>query len=624
MQRPGGAAPAEVRLDSAKSDQGSSTQLLIGHGAVAGFGLLGVVLCAVWASNFLLFHTISELFSVVVSFSAAVVAWYSRDWTGRNFLFLLGLSCLFVGVIDAFHIIAYKGINILPDSGGNLSSQLWLSARVLEAGNFLVAVWAPRRRYHLGALLAVETVVTVALLAAAFGNVWPPTFVEGQGVTPVKTAVELVLAAAFLLVLVRLRRHVADFDPAVHGLLVAAVAMKMATELAFSWYVDLFGLVNFIGHCLKIIGVWLLLRAVVDSGLRRPQSLIVGAMERERSLSNEAARHAQTLDAVLDATLDPVVMFHADGRIRFVSSAAERFFERGTRELVGRTWREAGLPEAVMLRLEGLTDAVLAEGAPRTEEFCVPWRGGPLCLECQVAPVDDDQMPHAAAVAVLRDITARKAMEESLKSSLEDNRVLVQEVHHRVKNNLQIVSSILQMQGWQICDPTLRRHFEEGCGRILSLAMVHELLYRQQSPASVDFTALVRALCAEVFRLHDLREDRVALTVEVSAALSVEQAEPLALIMHELVADAVKNAFADGAGRLRVRLSCPAPGEGVLVVADQGANADRPMSFDEQSGTLGLRMVGSLVRQLRGNVSVHRGQGVEVRVHFPLVGVPSS
>jgi PAS domain S-box-containing protein len=596
----------------------------LGVGAVAPIVVFGVALCAIWANNFLLFHSAAEMFSVIVGVSSAIVAWYSRDWIGRNYLLLLGLSGLFVGVLDTVHALAYKGLSVFPDGGGNRAAQLWLSARALEAANFLVAVWAPQRRYRVGLVLALESVAVAGLLAVAFLGWWPDTYIEGVGVTPLKVTVELALAAAFTVVLLRLRRRAEDFDPTVYRLLVLCVATKVTTELALSWYVGLFGLINYLGHTLKIISAWLLMRAVVDTGLRRPQALIFGAMERERVLADAVADHARTLDAVLDAALDPVVMLDGNGCLRFASKAAERFFDRGAREIVGRTWREAGLPEGLLAQLEQIAQTVLREGVPRTAEITATCFGRRLCLEVQVSPVGGDGMVPDAVVVLMRDITARNEMEENLKASLEDNRVLVQEVHHRVKNNLQIVSSILQMQGWRMTDPALRLHFEEACGRILSLAKVHELLYNQKNMASLDFALYVRTLCSELFRLHHLREDRVILSVEAGTSLAVDKAEPLALVVHELVADAVKHAFSDGGGKLRVHLSCPAPDLGALVVADSGAKADRPMNFDDNSSTLGLRMVGALVRQLRGTIDVRRGNGLEVEVRFPLLDLPAA
>ncbi|MBX9633739.1 MAG: PAS domain-containing protein, partial [Magnetospirillum sp.] len=489
----------------------------------------------------------------------------------------------------------------------------------LEAGALLVAVWLPQRRYRVDVVLTVLCIVTVALIASVFSDVWPNTFIEGQGVTAFKTGFEWVLIGLFLVVLVRLRLRAADFDPQIYSLLTLAVLAKVFTELAFSGYTDLYGVANFLGHGLKIIGAWLFLKAVVDTGLRRPQSLIFGAMAREKALADEISRHATTLDAVLDATVDPVIMFDGSGRIRFLSRAGEQFFSRTSRELMGRTWREGGLPEDVMTPLERLSHDVLDQGLPVTEEIVLAPRRGGVWLELQVSPVAGGNNGAAAVVACIRDVTARKSMEEDLRVSLNDNRVLMMEVHHRVKNNLQIVSSILQMQGWRMTDPALRRQFEEACGRILSLAKVHELLYTQDSVASVDFVLYVRTLCSDLFRMYGVREDWVRLSIDSGCLyLSLDKAEPLALIVHELVSHALKHAFTEQGGQLTIRISTSGQSEGSLIVADDGKNQARQLDFEGDSGSLGLRMVGVLVKQIHGTLGVRRKSGTEVEVRFPL------
>lgn len=610
-------------MDQIRLTMGTQGRPIFGSGAVAGFGLLTALLAVLWAANFLLFHTLAELFSIVVGFAAVVVAWYSRDWVGRNYLLLLGLGQFFVGGIDILHTLSYKGVGVIDARDGNLPVQFWLAGRVFEASCFLVAVWAPQRRYGERWLVGVLSVLAAALVAAIFADLLPAAFIPGSGVTPFKTGIEFAVVGVYGAVLTLLRRRSGDYDPSIYALLCLSVTAKLATELCFAWYIDMFGLTHLIGHLAKIVGAWAFLKAVVDSGVRRPQSLIFGALSRERALSAEMMQRAQTMDAVLDATLDPVLMLDGLGRIRFASRAAQTFLERGAQELVGRSWREAGLSDRLMIPLESLAQDVLAEGAAQTREICLNWRGDRLCLELQVSPVGGDGVPDAVVV-VLRDITARLTMEEDLKTSLEDNRLLVQEVHHRVKNNLQIVSSILQMQGWRMTDSALRSHFDEACGRILSLAKVHELIYKQENVAAVDFTQYARALCGELFRSAADRDERVALTVSGGPILlGVNKAEPLALIVHELVAEALKSGFGDRGGRLRVEVSEPRPGEGALLVAEDGGHSERALDFESTSAALGLRMVGALVRQLHGTIAVRRMSGVEVEIRFPLADLPA-
>lgn len=586
--------------------------------SLAVFAAIAVALWLTSTQSYLLFHSLAEVFSVVVAFAAFVVAWHSRRWIGRGYLLVLGFGHLYIGAIDVLHLLAYKGMGVFSGHGGNLAAQLWLAARGTEVFAFLVALSWPHRRYGVGLLFAGFTTITVALVGSVFADLWPATFVEGEGVTRFKIAIEFVIAGLFIACLWLLRRHAEDFDPQIRNLLLMAVAAKAVTELAFTSYVDVYGLSNFIGHVLKIGSCWLFLRAVVETGLHRPQALVFGAMDRERLLSEEVSRHASTLDAVLDATQDPVAMVDGQCRFRFVSRAAEHFFGRSNRELAGKTWREAGLAAATMAPLAALCARVHEARAPVTEELAVPGREGLRNLEVQGSPVTSADGEVEAVVVVIRDVTVRKAMEEELKASLEDNRVLMMEVHHRVKNNLQIVSSILQMQGWRVADPALRGQFEEACGRILSLAKVHEMLYKQENPSSVDFVRYVRSLCDEMFQMYGVRDDWVALSIDSgSLPLPLDKAVPLALIVHELINNALKTSFNEAGGELRIRILPENDDYGVLVIADSGPGA-LASDFGAPNVSLGLRMVSVLVKQIQGSMEVRGAPGNEVLIRFPL------
>lgn len=584
--------------------------------SLAVFALVGIALWMVSTHNFLLFHMLAELFSVVVAFAAFVVAWHSRQWIGSNYLLILGFGHLYIGGIDVVHALAYKGMGVFPGHSGNLSSQFWLAARGFEVCVFLVALGMPYRRYSPTVLFTAFSLVTASLLGSVFAGLWPATFIEGQGVTTFKVAAEFGISGLYIGGLLLLNRRANDFDPQIRKLLVMAVVTKAVTELAFTSYVDVYGLANLIGHVLKIGGCWLVLRAIVETGLRRPQALVFGAMDRERMLSEEVARHATTLDAVLESTLDPVVMVDSDCRFRFVSRAAELFFERSSRELAGKSWREAGLPATTIQPLAKVCARVHESCLPVTEEMAITGPQGLRRFEVQASPAAGPDRSVEAVVVVIRDISVRKAMEEELMASLEDNRVLMMEVHHRVKNNLQIVSSILQMQGWRVADPAMRAQFEEACGRILSLAKVHEMLYKQENPSSVDFVGYVRSLCDELFDMYGVHDDWVALTIDAgSLPLPLDRAVPLALIVHELVINALKHSFNDKSGELRIRIAPDGEDEGILAIADSGPGrvlAD----FEAAEASLGLRMVSVLVKQIHGALEI--GEAGDIRIRFPL------
>ncbi|MGE5547486.1 MAG: MASE3 domain-containing protein [Solirubrobacterales bacterium] len=584
--------------------------------------MLILVLLALAAYSFIVFHTVAELFAVIVAFTAFGLAWYSRPWIGSNFLLMLGIGHLFVAVLDLAHILAYKGMEIIPASGVNMGAQFWIAGRLMEAVAFSIALTRPLAAFPPGKAIAGFFSATILACGLIVTGAAPDMYVEGSGLTPLKISLEYGISLTYVALLALLIRR-RDFDPRIREFLVVSLFAKVAAELAFTLYMDPFGVANFVGHVFKIVSYFMFLRAIVETGVVRPQALIFGSLEREKVLVDQIRRHAATLDAVLNASLDAVVMIDADGRFHVVSSAAEKVFGRTVQELNGRTWREAGLPDAAMAAIDAMRVRVLDSGQPQTTEYTVSAPGGIRCLEAQVSPMRSPEGEPSAVVVVIRDITARKVMEEELTSSLQDNRVLMTEVHHRVKNNLQIVSSILQMQGWRVSDPAVRGQFEEACGRILSLAMVHEMLYKQDNVSSIDFVGYVRSLCDELFRVYGIRNDWIDLKIaDGSLPLALDKAVPLALIAHELVTDALKQGFSDQGGELRISMRQTGPDEGVLDVAEDGRAASS-LDLDGPTAPLGMRMVAVLVKQIQGTISMSQGgPGLQVTIRFPLSHTP--
>ncbi|MEJ2323944.1 MAG: MASE3 domain-containing protein, partial [Nitrospirota bacterium] len=256
-----------------------------GRKLLALLGGVAVLAGLYWASeyNYLLFHTLAEGFSIVVACGIFMVAWNSRRFLQNNYVLFLGVAYLFVGGLDLVHTLAYKGMNVFPGYDANLPTQLWISARYMEALSLLAAPLFIGRRLSAGRALAVYAAVSAVLLWAIFSGHFPACFVEGSGLTPFKKASEYVISGILvgsLYTLYRRRRH---FDPGVLRLIYASIAVTIAAEMAFTFYVSAYGLSNLVGHYLKILSFVLIYRAVIMTGLREPYNLLF----RDLKLSEE-------------------------------------------------------------------------------------------------------------------------------------------------------------------------------------------------------------------------------------------------------------------------------------------------------------------------------------------------
>jgi len=217
-----------------------------------------------------------------------------------------------------------------------------------------------------------------------------------------------------------------------------------------------------------------------------------------------------------------------------------------------------------------------------------------------------------------RQITAgQKQAEEDLKASLKEKEILMQEIHHRVKNNMQIISSLMKLQSRKFRDNRLKEVFRECHGRIQAMALVHETLYQSDSLSEIDLRQYVERLANHLFQAYKAR-GKIQLKLGIEDIIfEIEQAIPCGLIVNELLSNSLKHAFPGGRkGNIEIRAHLTENGEIELAVSDNGVGL--PDGFDlHNTETLGLELVAGLVEsQLEGTVSINMEKGTEFVMHF--------
>jgi hypothetical protein len=240
--------------------------------------------------SYLLFHSLAEIFSIVVACAIFMIAWNSRQFLDNNYLLFIGIAYLFVGGFDLLHTLAYKGMGVLPRYGANLPTQLWIVTRYIESLSLLIAPVFIGRKLRPGLILAGYSLVTAVVLATIFyWRIFPDCFVEGVGLTPFKKISEYVISVILAGSIALLVRKQKAFDRHVLRLLVASILLTIAAELAFTFYVSVYGISNLFGHFCKIISFYLIYKAIIETGLRKPYDLLF----RDLKQSEEAQREAR-------------------------------------------------------------------------------------------------------------------------------------------------------------------------------------------------------------------------------------------------------------------------------------------------------------------------------------------
>jgi PAS domain S-box-containing protein len=340
----------------------------------------------------------------------------------------------------------------------------------------------------------------------------------------------------------------------------------------------------------------------------------------ERKQAEAALRESEErLRLFVEYAPAALAMFDREMRYLSVSRRWLTDFELSHREILGHLHYEVfpGLPERWKeAHRRGLAGEVVRNEADRFQRA----DGQVLYLRWVVRPWYDDRGQVAGIVIFSEDITARQQAEEALRHSLEEKTALLKEVHHRVKNNLQIVSSLLSLQASRSPVPEVVEVLENTKKRVHSMALLHETLYRSGNLARINFAAYVGELCRHLQRSVGAGPGRVEVENRVAPlGLPLEQSLPCGLIINELVTNALKHAFPGGrTGKVTVSLEPDAHGQLVLRVVDNGVGPP-PVKDLLATPSLGLRLVSGLSSQLGGRLTTEQppGGGAAFQVVFP-------
>jgi PAS domain S-box-containing protein len=392
-----------------------------------------LILCGLYLislQNYLLFHSIVELATIVIIFAIFVIVWNTRRSITNTFFLVIGISFLFVGGIDLIHMLAYKGMGVFLQNSSDLPTQLWIAARYFQSIAFFVATLligkylTKDRKYDAVIIFAVCAAAFVLILTSIF--VWknfPPCFVEGVGLTPFKITSEYIISVIMLATIVLLLHRRRAFDPAVWKLLVAAMVFLIAGELAFTSYISVYGFMNMLGHLFKLVSVYFFYRAIVVVGITRPFDLLFRELkENEETLRKSELQYRSLFDSMIEGHALHEIILDENGqateyRILDVNSAFEKLLNVHRKDIIGKLSCEAyGVNEPPYLKIyahvavSGKNEIFETYFSPMEKHFMIS--------------VYSPQKGQFATI--FEDITERKRTEEALRESEKNYRQLIE------------------------------------------------------------------------------------------------------------------------------------------------------------------------------------------------------
>lgn len=334
--------------------------------------------------------------------------------------------------------------------------------------------------------------------------------------------------------------------------------------------------------------------------------------------ATELDEQGEMFRLALEASPTGMLMVDDVGNVVLVNAQVEKMFGYARSELIDHPVEKL-VPPRFRRAHSSFRDSFLADPVTRPmgagrDLYGLRRDGVEIPIEIGLNPLSIGGRTFVLSSVV--DITERKRAQEHLARQNREREVLLKEVYHRVKNNLQIISSLLNLQAQQVTDPRSEELLEESRNRVLSIGLVHELLYQSEDLARIDFSDYVHHLVSHLQGVFEYGT-RVAVRTDINdVRLSVDLAVPCGLLINELVTNAMKHAFPDArSGVVLVAMRSIDEERVELCVADDGVGL--PNDVDPRtSGTLGLDLVQGLCRQLRAELTIDSSRGTTFRLVF--------
>ena len=272
------------------------------------------------SANYLLFHSLAEIFSIVIASCVFFLVWNARVYLKNNYLVFLGIASLFVAVLDVIHMLSYEGMGVFQDYGANLSTQVWIAARYLQSISLLIApLFIHRNLKTKVVIFCYLSAITLLLTTIFYWRVFPVCFVIGDGFTFFKIISEYIISLILVGAAFALWRNRSEFDQRTMRLLLGSIVATIVSELVFTFYTDVYGFPNMIGHFGKIIAFYFIYVAIIEIGLMKPYKLLFREIEIQQ-------KELQFIQYALENISDNVFWVGSGGEIKYANKSAQQMF----------------------------------------------------------------------------------------------------------------------------------------------------------------------------------------------------------------------------------------------------------------------------------------------------------
>jgi hypothetical protein len=589
--------------------------------------------------SYLAFHTLAELFSIVIGFSLFILVLNLRRLIDNNYLIFIGIAFIFAAGIDLIHALSYKGMSFFTGYDANLPTQLWIAARYVESLSLFAAPFFIGRKLRVDWIFAGFVVLVSFLLAAIFYRVFPDCYIEGIGLTRFKIASEYIISAILLGSLILLLRRKTQFDREVLVLIVLSIVVTIGSELAFTFYVGVYDISNLFGHYLKIVSFYLIYKAIIETGLSKPYNLLFRNLkQQEEALRESEERYRSLVESAPDA-----IVVHRNNKFIFANQAALTLYGADTFEqLAAHSVLDLVSPRE-REELRKRTKQLKSEGRVSLREINIQRIDGRK-VEIEIVAGVIQYQGSSAIQTIMRDITERKLAEDKLKKWAEQMETTNKElesfsysVSHDLRAPLRAIDGytrmILKKQEDKFDEETLTkfnviRTNAQMMGRLIDDLLTFSRLGRQaMSLYVINMDELVKELWDEQCNANPDRQMELRSNVLPEA---FGDRTLIRQVLINLLANAVK--FTKNRDAAQIEVGGKTEGsENIYHIKDNGAGFDmkyydkifgvfqRLHSAEEYEGTgVGLAIVQRLIHRHGGRIWAEGKENEGATFYFTL------
>ncbi|MBU4261953.1 MAG: PAS domain S-box protein [Proteobacteria bacterium] len=422
-------------------------------------GVAATFVVGLYASSlhsYLLFHGLVEVMTIAMAFSLFILTWNTRRFLTSGCLKILGIGYGLIAAVDLLHAMAYKGMGVFPGFDANLPTQLWITARSLQAVLLCVAPLFARRNADEKIIFVICLAAVAVATSLVYAGIFPDCFIEGKGLTRFKIVSEYVICAILGVALLLFFNTRTAFSTRVFSLIAVSILCTIGSELAFTSYLSVYGPSNMVGHFAKLAAFYLIYRAVVVTGFKEPFELIFRDL---KQTENVLIREREFSRCLLESMADGVVACDTDGILALFNRTARQWHGLDPMRLHQKEW--AGYYD--LFRADGVTPLPTEEiplaMAFKGEEvrdvgMAIVAKGqAPRSILANGSVIRDADGQKLGAVVIMRDITAFRCLEQELRQA---NEVLEQRVAERTATlekaarNLQEAQRLAQIGSWEL------------------------------------------------------------------------------------------------------------------------------------------------------------------------------